>query len=188
MKYFAIACAIALIAASVVRADLGPRRPVDAHGNAVPPENAERFGQPPALPPPGDTDARARLLFEAIVRDEPERAMPFFFPREPFLRVKAIANPGGYWETLRRAYERDIHTLHAQLGDLRGREPARIEFVRLEFSRRKTWQAVRSEANAIPYWCVRHNQLVYLKNGREQRIEVRTLIHWGANWFVTHLI
>jgi len=38
-------------------------------------------------------DARARALFDGIVHDDPERAMPFFFPLGAYQQVKAIANP-----------------------------------------------------------------------------------------------
>jgi hypothetical protein len=149
---------------------------------AVPAENSPSLREAPPMPPVGNLDEKMRTIFTAVREGRPELAMNGFFPREPFLRVKAIANPERYWNVLLRAYERDIRELHASIPNV-----AQAEFVRFEFSRRRTWQTVRSEANALPYWCVRHSRIVYRSGGREQSFEVRALIHWGREWFVTHL-
>lgn len=148
----------------------------------VPPENNASLREAPPMPPAGNLDEKMRTLFTAVREGRPELATNGFFPREPFLRVKAIANPERYWNVLMRAYERDIRELHESIPNV-----AQAEFVRFEFSRRRTWQTVRSEANALPYWCVRHSRIVYRSAGREQSFEVRALIHWGREWFVTHL-
>lgn len=183
-----IACALGCAATAV--ADV---RPPEEHETSravlatasrasVPPENDAGLRDAPPMPPAGNLDEKMRTLFGAIREGRPELATNGFFPRDPFLRVKAIANPERYWNVLMRAYERDIRELHATIPSV-----AQAEFVRFEFSRRRTWQTVRSEANALPYWCVRHSRIVYRSNGREQSFEVRALIHWGREWFVTHL-
>lgn len=147
---------------------------------AVPPENDPDADPPPPRPPVGETETRARELFDAIVADEPERARRFFFPRDPFLILKGIANPGGYWDRLYAHYERDIHELHATI-------PEGAAFERFAPSRRGGWVARREEANALPYWAMRHSFVHYRAGDREQRFEIRTLINWGPDWYVTHL-
>jgi len=147
---------------------------------AIPDENDPRRTEPPARPPTGDTAERAAQLFAAIVRDDPEPVRDFFFPREPFLILKGIANPGGYWDTLYRHYERDIHELHASL-------PEGATFDRFQMSRRGGWVEPRQEANALPYWACRHSWIYYRAGEREHRLEIRTLINWGPRWYVTHL-
>lgn len=63
-------------------------------------------------------EARVAALWDAIVSDDPDRAMPFFFPLGAYEQVKAVGNPGADWRRrLARAYKRDIHALHGRLGD-----------------------------------------------------------------------
>src|SRR5690606_353788 len=122
MRRALLAIPLALLAASVAAQE----RP------AVPSENDPRATEPPPRPPAGDTPERAARLFEAIVRDDPNHAREFFFPREPFLILKGIADPGRYWDVLWRHYERDIHELHASL-------PEGATFDRFVMSRRGGW-------------------------------------------------
>ena len=170
MRRALLAIPLALLAASVAAQE----RP------AVPSENDPRATEPPPRPPAGDTPERAARLFEAIVRDDPNHAREFFFPREPFLILKGIADPGRYWDVLWRHYERDIHELHASL-------PEGATFDRFVMSRRGGWVERRQEANALPYWACRHSWIYYRAGEREQRFEIRTLINWGPRWYVTHL-
>ena len=58
-------------------------------------------------------DARVAALWEAIVKDEPDRAMGFFFPVTAYEQVKAITNPASDWRRrLVAAYKRDVHAMH----------------------------------------------------------------------------
>jgi len=144
--------------------------------------NSPSLAEAPPRPAPGDADERARRLFLAIVRDEPALARDFYFPREAFLIVKAMADPGAYWDRLQARYEHDIHALHESTADL-----DRATFVRLDLIRRGGWVPVREEGNALPYWVSRHSALVYSVDGQERRLEVRVLITWDDRWYVTHL-
>jgi hypothetical protein len=153
-----------------------------AQDAAVPPENDPNASEPPPRPAIGDTESSARQLFEAIRADDPARARDFFFPREPFLILKGIADPGRYWGILMGHYERDIHELHESLPGLES-----ASFDRFTLSRRGGWVARREEANALPYWASRHSFVYYRAGEREQRFEIRTLINWGPRWYVTHL-
>ena len=49
--------------------------------------------------------------------DDPDRAMPFFFPLGAYRQVKDVTDPAADWKhRLVAAYRRDIHALHARLG------------------------------------------------------------------------
>src|ERR1041385_175355 len=66
------------------------------------------------LPPTASKDLEdgARHLFDAIASGRPELALDFFFPREPFLSLKDVADPGRYHDELVASYRRDILSLH----------------------------------------------------------------------------
>ena len=149
----------------------------------IPPENDWR-GERPARPAVGDAAERAEHLLTAVLRDEPEHARDFFFPRDVFRIVKGIADPDRYWNVLWARYERDIHALHTQV-------PAEARLTRFEMTRRGGWVERREEANAVPYWASRHDWVHYhigeRVGGRADRFEIRTLINWGPRWYVTHL-
>ena len=75
--------------------------------------------------PEGDAfDARARSLWDAIVSDDPDRAMPFFFPLTAYQQVKAIANPSADWKhRLVAHYVRDILMPQIQAAQAKSYEP-----------------------------------------------------------------
>lgn len=151
-----------------------------ASAQSIPEHNRAELTEAPPRPGPGDVEARARRLFEAIRDDDPARAADFFLPREAFRLIKGIADPDGLWDRIFRMYEDDIHELHREL-------PSGAEFVRFEFSRRRAWVRIREESNRLPYWAQRHNWIVYRVGAEERRIEVRTMIAWDDRWFITHL-
>jgi hypothetical protein len=126
--------------------------------------------------------ARARGLFEAIVNDDPERAEAFWFPREPFIPLKDIKDPGKYWNQLHRAYANDVHALHKKRKSWDG-----AEFVSFEGWSRPKWVPPGDEANKIGYHRAFNGRLRYKVGGEDAEIEVHTLITWQGRWFVTHL-
>lgn len=152
---------------------------------AIPPGNGRRLRGPAPRPPPGDLEARARHLALALRTGAPgdvDRALDFFLPRDPFLAIKDMSGAAGYFSTLIRWYRRDI-------ARYRERNPwlARSRFVRFELSRACTWMSVGREANRLPYWSCYRSRLVLSHDGREERLESRVMIHWGDQWFCTHL-
>lgn len=178
VKSPSIALAISLLALPAARADPWPAL-------AIPPSNRRGLSRPAPRPPAGDLDRRARLLAEALrtgaARDV-DAALEFFLPRDPFLAIKDMSGAAGYFDTLVRWYRRD-------LGRYRTQHPwlARSRFVRFELSRACTWMAVGREANRLPYWSCYRSRLVLAHDGREESLESRVMIHWGDQWFCTHL-
>jgi hypothetical protein len=125
---------------------------------------------------------RARGLFEAIVKDDPERGEAFWFPREPFVPLKDVKDPGKYWGQLHKSYVNDIHTLHKKRKSWEG-----ATFVKLDGWSRLKWVPPGGEANKIGYYRAFHGKLRYRADGEEGEIDVHTLITWQGRWYVTHL-
>ena len=148
----------------------------------VPASNRADLNDPPPRPPADDAAQKAKLLFDAIVSDAPERAESVFFPRAAFLRVKDMRDPGRYYDRLKRRFEQDIHALHAALPD-----PANARFERFELAKRGGFVRVREEANLLPYWASRHSFIHYRVGDQALRLEVRVMITWDDRWYVIHL-
>ncbi|MCC6644107.1 MAG: hypothetical protein IT374_00850 [Polyangiaceae bacterium] len=126
----------------------------------------------------------ARALFRAVKEDEPGVAKGFFFPREPFLPLKDIKNPGKYWDQLYRVYERDIHELHKR----RAKDWDDAEFGSFELGSAPTWVKPGEEANKIGYYRTFNGKLRYKARGKERVLEVKTIISWNHRWYITHLL
>jgi hypothetical protein len=125
-------------------------------------------------------------LWQAIVDDDPDAALPWFFPVEAYRAVKAIADPDRDWETrLVRHFARDIHAYRMQLGKYRHE----MQYVRVEVpADRAKWMKPHSEGNKLGYWRVLRAQLVYLdREQRERRLEITSMISWRGEWYVVHL-
>jgi hypothetical protein len=178
MKLRGLVFALAL-GMSTSRAHAVPTSPAKAppKAQALAPQVAA-----PVRPAPGDLDTRARLLFEAIQRDEPDLATPVFFPRAAFIRVKAMQKPERYYDRLYARFQTDIHALHRALPGL-----ARAMFTGLRLSPRGGFMKVGTEGNRLPYWASRHAALTYTLDGANKELEVRVLITWDDRWYVIHL-
>ena len=142
------------------------------------PENA-------TLPPltSEELTERARHLFEAVVRDELELADEFFFPREPFLRLKDVDDPGRYHAELVRMYRRDLHSLHARRKNWDG-----ARFLSFELGTPPRWVKPGEEWNKIGYHRTFDGHLRYDLRGAIRTLDVHTIISWDGRWYVTHLL
>jgi hypothetical protein len=125
---------------------------------------------------------RAKGLFEAIVNDKPELGEPFWFPKEPFIPLKDVKNPGRYWETLHKTYVSDIHALHRQRKSWAG-----ATFVRFDRGSKPKWVKPGDEANKIGYHRSFHGSLRFEVDGKSESVDVHTVITWQGRWFITHL-
>jgi hypothetical protein len=130
-------------------------------------------------------DARVAALWDAIVKDEPDRAMPAFFPVTAYEQVKGIPNPASDWRRrLVAAYKRDIHALHKRLGE----KAADAKFVRADVPQdRARWVEPNEESNTLGYYRVYGTRLAYEVDGKERTLEVTSLISWRGEWYVVHL-
>jgi hypothetical protein len=141
--------------------------------------------QNPALPPAASEDLglRARHLFDAVAQGRPELADDFFFPREPFLGLKDVADPARYHAELLSTYHRDIVLLHARR---RSWEGATFRGFDLGTPPRRVKPG--EEWNKTGYYRTFRGKLTYEVSGRVRTLEVHTLISWDGRWYVTHLL
>ncbi len=130
-------------------------------------------------------DAHVSALWEAIVRDDPKRAMPFFFPRTAYEQVKDVAVPGADWShRLVDAYARDIHALHMRLAE----NAASARLVGLDVpGRGARWVEPGEEYNKIGYFRVFGSKLRYHVDDVSHSFDVKSLISWRGEWYVVHL-
>jgi len=132
-------------------------------------------------------DARVAALWDAIVRDDPDRAIPFFFPLGAYQQVKDVTDPGSDWRhRLVAAYKRDIHALHGRLRTGEGGAPPRFVAFEVPESRSR-WVEPGEEWNKIGYYRVFGSRLRYEDASGEHAFDVKSLISWRGEWFVVHL-
>jgi len=134
------------------------------------------------LPDGEELQARAKALFDAIVRDEPALGESFWFPKEPFIPLKDVKGPDRYWDTLHSAYANDIHALHRKRKTWDG-----ATFTRFERGSPPKWVKPGEEANKIGYYRSFRGTLRFEADGKPAEIEVRTMITWQGRWYITHL-
>lgn len=143
----------------------------------VPPENRTQ-GERPG---PASAEALARRLLAAILADDPAPVTDLVFPVGPFAMLKDLPDPAAYQRRLVRWFEEDLHIKHGELGGLETLEFRSFRFGRCE------WVPKWGEGNLIPYWSCRRNRITASAGRREVEIEIRVLINWGQEWYVTHL-
>ncbi len=153
---------------------------VDADGKPLP-QTEER--------PRTDTKAferRMRLLWDAIVADDPKLAERAFFPVVAYEQVKDIKEPAADWRSrLMRHFARDIRDYHDRLGS----DPASCRFEGVEIDEgRVQWMKPGREGNRVGYFRITRSRIRYLDpKGRPRTLELTSLISWRGEWFVVHL-
>jgi hypothetical protein len=131
-------------------------------------------------------DERVAALWRAVLEDDPDRAMPFFFPLGAYEQVKDVGNPGADWKhRLVAAYTRDIHEVHADVA--RACSTGRCRLVGLEVpAGRARWVEPHEEYNKIGYYRVFGSRLRYDEGGSARSFDVKSLISWRGEWYVVH--
>lgn len=162
---------------------------VDVPETTVPPTTIDPGTLPQTEEKPtatgDDLEARTELLWQAIVEDDPEMAMPAFFPLSAYKQVKDIRDPESDWNNrLIAAYEADVHALHKQLGASADKAVFKGMDVPVAAAQ---WIKPGGEYNKIGYWRVYGTTLRYSVDGREATLPVYSLISWRGEWYVVHL-
>ncbi len=134
--------------------------------------------------PVDDLQDRAKKLFEAIQKDEPELAMALFFPRETYVANKDVKDPGAAWDKLQKQYKLAIHGYHKKLG----KKAAEAEFEGLELNpKSQIYVAPKKEANKAGYNKVTKSKLKYKVAGKSKTLDVAVMIDNESKWYVTLL-
>lgn len=139
-------------------------------------------GPPPA--PVDELQARAKKLFEAIQKDEPDLAMALFYPRDPYVAMKDVKDPGALWDKNVKEYKAHIHSYHKRLG----KKSAEAEFESLELNTKsQVYVAPKKELNKVGYNKVTKSKLKYKVKGKTRSMDVATMIDQDGKWYVVHL-
>lgn len=168
--------------AHVAASDASP----EGGNDAAPPVDPGTLPQTRDRPRAGDAfQARARALWDGIVRDDPEVALPFFFPVSAYRQVKAVASPEVDWKRrLVAAFRRDVHHLHEKLGA----HADDAKLIELDVAtERGHWVDPGEEANRIGYWRAFGSKLRYETDKGAASMDVTSLISWRGEWYVVHL-
>lgn len=160
-----------------------PASPASPVGSASPVAEADPENRSLPATSSAELGERARHLFDAVTSGNADGALDFFFPREPFIPLKDVADPRRYHDELVRSYRHDVATLH---GARRSWEGA--TFVGFEIGTPPKWVAPGHEWNKIGYFRTFDSRLTYEVAGKRRTIIVRTIISWNGRWFVTHLL
>jgi hypothetical protein len=129
--------------------------------------------------------AGVNALWQGIVDDKPEEALPFFFPKSAYLQVKAIANPASdYQNRLIGFYNLDVHAAHRLLGS--GAEDAKLVGVTVPADQAQ-WILPGGEQNKLSYYRVYGARLTYTEGGKTKSFGLFSLISWRGEWYVVHL-
>ena len=184
----AVATATSATTAATVAATVPPSVAANA-----PPTTTTTQPDPGSLPQTQDkpttsspaSTANVAALWQAIVTDDPIKAMPFFFPLGAYLQVKAISNPESDWRTrLVAAYVEDVHALHAKLGA----KASTAQLVGMDVPESQAvWVPPGAEYNKGSYWRVYGAQLRYTADGQSGSFPIASLISWRGEWYVVHL-
>ncbi len=125
-------------------------------------------------------------LWRGIATNSLAVAMPAFFPRSAYLRMKKgqIPDPASDYELrLIASYRLDIQAAHGLLGA--GARSAKLLYVTVP----KEWAWIPPGAceNGIGYWHAPGSRLVYRENGRVRSFGISSFISWRGQWYVIHL-
>ena len=179
-------------ATSVTATATASAAPVDASAALAPPDagssNASAsLPQTTERPAPSSPELSERigLLWTAIVNDEPDTAMPAFFPLAAYQQVKDVGDPAADWKRrLVSAYRHDVHALHTAVAEAGG--DAQLVSFDVPDARAR-WVDPGEEWNKIGYFRVFGSRLRYTAGGSDHAIEVKSLISWRGQWYVVHL-
>lgn len=158
----------------------------------APPPTSSPSVDPGTLPQtktmPTDTDpqftAGVNALWQGIVDDNPQEALPFFFPKSAYLQVKALSDAGAdYQNRLIGFYDLDIHAAHRLLGS--GAKDAKLVGVSVP-AKAAEWILPGEETNKLSYYRVYGSRLTYTEGGKTKSFGLFSLISWRGEWYVVH--
>jgi hypothetical protein len=138
---------------------------------------------------PSASDPRFRSLtaslWDGIQHGSLERALPAFFPKDAYERLKAIAGAGSDWTNrLVHDYGLDIAAAHALLG--RDAHLARLDRVEVRPSYGH-WIEPGVCYNSAGYYEMPDARVIYSLGGHTRSFGIASMISWRGVWYVVHL-
>ena len=126
---------------------------------------------------------RARHLFEAIVRDNPDLGSDLLFPRDACTAARDATDPAKVWDAkIASSFRRGVHSLHKRTKGIE-----RAQFVSFEIGRTVTQEQPRKHEWKEPLWVVHHARIDYTLDGRDLHFDIAELTSWRGAWYVTRI-
>ena len=170
--------------ASTASAPLGADRP-GQHATTITPPG--KLPQTHAFPSASSEEFKHEIasLWSAIRTDSPGVALGAFFPRDAYIRLKAIPSAGSDWSArLVHEYDLDIAAAHRQLGA----GAARAQLIAVDVpSSYGHWVPPGVCYNDVGDYEVPNARVVYLEGGQVRSFGIASMISWRGRWYVVHL-
>jgi hypothetical protein len=126
--------------------------------------------------------AQMARLWAGVVANSPAAAMPAFFPKRAYVRLKAVADPAGdYRDRLVAAYRLDIAAAHALVA-----QGERLVGTNVPMAYAH-WVPPGVCYNRIGYYEVPNARVVYAGPGGTRSFGIASMISWRGVWYVVHL-
>jgi len=124
-------------------------------------------------------------LWQGIVHDSVDKAMPAFFPEGAYLQVKVIADPAAdYVSRLIGEFGLDIGAAHQLLGP----DPTDAIFLGVDTNGSFAhWVVPGTCSNGVGYYELPNSRLVYEVDGQVRSFGIASMISWRGVWYVVHL-
>lgn len=130
-------------------------------------------------------DANVAALWNGVVTDSVQVALPGFFPEAAYVQLKAIGNPqADFTDRLVAQFGLDLGAAHALLGPV----PTAATFVGVVAnSSFAHWVPPGTCYNSIGYFELPNTRVVYSLNGQTDSFGIASMISWRGEWYVVHL-
>jgi len=154
-----------------------------AHAGAYAPVEASIADD--ALPPSTSDELtiRARHLLEAIQKDDGDLAADLIFPRDAYIAVKDVGDPGKHWDArMLAAFRNQVHQLHK-----RTKKVERATFSSFEVTQPVVQSMPKKGDLKKTLWRSKHSRLNYTIDGKPGHFDVVELTGWQGSWYVTQL-
>jgi hypothetical protein len=138
-----------------------------------------------ALPPftSDELTTRAKHLLEAIAKDDPDLATDLVFPRDAFLSVKDVPDPGKVWDTkVLAAFRKVVHALHK-----RTKGVERATFTSFEVGQPASEAMPKRHDLKRMLWRSKRSRLGFVIDGKPGHFDVVEMTGWRGAWYVTRL-
>jgi hypothetical protein len=121
-------------------------------------------------------------LWLAVTTGNARLALPAFFPRAAYQKLKAIYGPTADWDDrLWYDFTLDVGAAHRVVDP--GARLVRVIVAGYDAA----WVYPGICANSIGYWHVSGARVVYREHGQERSLGIASLISWRGVWYVVHL-
>jgi hypothetical protein len=169
---------------SALSASPRAERPVQHAASITPPG---KLPQTHALPSGSSAEFKHETasLWSGIRTNSPAVALAAFFPRDAYIRLKAIPSAGSDWSgRLVHEYDLDIAAAHRQLAA----DAARAQLISVDVpTSNGHWVPPGVCYNDVGYYEVPNARVVYREGGQVRSFGIASMISWRGQWYVVHL-